>query len=96
MALAAALGVVANRVPVTLGPSLLIALVLGFIIGSGVFGLPQNMPADAGAGVILFAIAIYIGLVASVGGRRAVIGSMEQIKALLSGVTGSEACVGAD
>ncbi len=36
-----------------LGLSLLVALVVGSIIGSGVFGLPQNMAAGAGAGAIL-------------------------------------------
>lgn len=36
-----------------LGLSLLIALVVGSIIGSGIFGLPQNMTAGAGAGAIL-------------------------------------------
>lgn len=33
--------------------SLLVALVVGSIIGSGIFGLPQNMAAGAGAGAIL-------------------------------------------
>lgn len=37
----------------TLGLGLLIALVVGSIIGSGIFGLPQNMAAGAGAGAIL-------------------------------------------
>lgn len=32
---------------------LLIALVVGSIIGSGIFGLPQNMAAGAGAGAVL-------------------------------------------
>jgi len=32
---------------------LLVALVVGSIIGSGIFGLPQNMAAGAGAGAIL-------------------------------------------
>ena len=36
-----------------LGLSLLIALVVGSIIGSGIFDLPQNMAAGAGAGAIL-------------------------------------------
>lgn len=36
-----------------LGAGLLIALVVGSIIGSGIFGLPQNMAAGAGAGAIL-------------------------------------------
>ena len=36
-----------------LGLSLLIALVVGSIVGSGIFGLPQNMAAGAGAGAIL-------------------------------------------
>ena len=35
-----------------LGLSLLIALVVGSIVGSGIFGLPQNMAAGAGAGAI--------------------------------------------
>jgi arginine:ornithine antiporter/lysine permease len=33
--------------------SLLIALVVGSMIGSGIFSLPQNMAASAGAGAIL-------------------------------------------
>jgi arginine:ornithine antiporter / lysine permease len=37
----------------TLGLGLLIALVVGSIIGSGIFGIPQNMAAGAGAGAIL-------------------------------------------
>ena len=37
----------------TLGLSLLIALVVGSIVGSGIFGLPQNMASGAGAGAIL-------------------------------------------
>ena len=37
----------------TLGFGLLTALVVGSIIGSGIFGLPQNMAAGAGAGAIL-------------------------------------------
>jgi arginine:ornithine antiporter / lysine permease len=36
-----------------LGLGLLTALVVGSIIGSGIFGLPQNMAAGAGAGAIL-------------------------------------------
>ncbi|MCJ7799667.1 MAG: arginine-ornithine antiporter [Polaromonas sp.] len=39
--------------PGKLGLSLLMALVVGSIIGSGIFGLPQNMAAGAGAGAIL-------------------------------------------
>ena len=37
----------------TLGFGLLTALVVGSIIGSGIFGLPQNMAAGAGASAIL-------------------------------------------
>jgi arginine:ornithine antiporter / lysine permease len=36
-----------------LGLNLMVALVVGSIIGSGIFGLPQNMAAGAGAGAIL-------------------------------------------
>ena len=36
-----------------LGLTLLVALVVGALIGSGIFGLPQNMAAGAGAGAIL-------------------------------------------
>ena len=36
-----------------LGLTLLIALVVGSIVGSGIFGLPQNMAAGAGAGAIV-------------------------------------------
>ena len=39
--------------PGTLGLGLLVALVVGSIIGSGIFGLPQNMAAGAGAGAIV-------------------------------------------
>ena len=44
---------VAAPVPGKLGLGLLVALVVGSIIGSGIFGLPQNMAAGAGAGAIL-------------------------------------------
>jgi arginine:ornithine antiporter/lysine permease len=37
---------------------LLVALVVGSIIGSGIFGLPQNMAAGAGAGAILIGWAV--------------------------------------
>ena len=37
----------------TLGLGLLVALVIGSIVGSGIFGLPQNMASSAGAGAIL-------------------------------------------
>lgn len=43
----------ATRSTGTLGLGLLVALVVGSIIGSGIFGLPQNMAAGAGAGAIL-------------------------------------------
>jgi arginine:ornithine antiporter/lysine permease len=39
--------------PQRLGLGLLVALVVGSIVGSGIFGLPQNMAAGAGAGAIL-------------------------------------------
>ncbi len=42
----------------TLSLSLLIALVVGSIIGSGIFGIPQNMAAGAGAGAIMIGWAI--------------------------------------
>jgi arginine:ornithine antiporter/lysine permease len=42
----------------TLGLGLLVALVVGSIIGSGIFGLPQNMAAAAGPGAILIGWAI--------------------------------------
>ncbi len=45
-------------VPGTLGLGLLVALVVGSIIGSGIFGLPQNMAAGAGAGAIVIGWAI--------------------------------------
>jgi arginine:ornithine antiporter/lysine permease len=44
---------IAARAPGTLGLGLLVALVVGSILGSGIFGLPQNMAAGAGAGAIL-------------------------------------------
>ncbi|MEQ1537036.1 MAG: arginine-ornithine antiporter [Burkholderiaceae bacterium] len=37
----------------SLNLSLLVALVVGSVIGSGIFGIPQNMAAGAGAGAIL-------------------------------------------
>lgn len=43
----------ATQAPPKLGLSLLVALVVGSILGSGIFGLPQNMAAGAGAGAIL-------------------------------------------
>ena len=43
----------ATRTTGTLGLGLLVALVVGSVIGSGIFGLPQNMAAGAGAGAIL-------------------------------------------
>ena len=43
----------AEAAPNKLGLGLLVALVVGSIIGSGIFGLPQNMAAGAGAGAIL-------------------------------------------
>ncbi len=42
----------------TLSLGLLIALVVGSILGSGIFGIPQNMAAGAGAGAILIGWAI--------------------------------------
>jgi arginine:ornithine antiporter / lysine permease len=42
----------------SLGLGLLVALVVGSIIGSGIFALPQNMAAGAGAGAILIGWAI--------------------------------------
>lgn len=41
-----------------LGLGLLVALVVGSILGSGIFGLPQNMAAGAGTGAILIGWAI--------------------------------------
>lgn len=48
----------ASKVTGTLGLALLVALVVGSTIGSGIFGLPQNMAAGAGAGAILIGWAI--------------------------------------
>ncbi len=42
-----------SRLQSKLPLSLLVALVVGSILGSGIFGLPQNMAAGAGAGAIL-------------------------------------------
>ena len=42
-----------KKEPGKLGLGLLVALVVGSILGSGIFGLPQNMAAGAGAGAIL-------------------------------------------
>lgn len=44
--------------PGRLGLGLLVALVVGSIIGSGIFGLPQNMAAGAGTGAIVIGWAI--------------------------------------
>lgn len=44
---------VAAASPSQLSLGLLTALVVGSIIGSGIFGLPQNMAAGAGAGAVL-------------------------------------------
>ena len=52
-AAAAAAPVAASTAERKLGLGLLTALVVGSIIGSGIFGLPQNMAAGAGAGAIL-------------------------------------------
>jgi arginine:ornithine antiporter / lysine permease len=49
---------VATRNSDKLGIGLLVALVVGSIVGSGIFGLPQNMAAGAGAGAILIGWAI--------------------------------------
>ena len=50
---AAALVAAPSRLQSKLPLSLLVALVVGSILGSGIFGLPQNMAAGAGAGAIL-------------------------------------------
>jgi arginine:ornithine antiporter / lysine permease len=44
--------------PGRLGLGLLVALVVGSIIGSGIFGLPQNMAAGVGTGAIVIGWAI--------------------------------------
>lgn len=49
---------VAPRSSAKLGLGLLVALVVGSIIGSGIFGLPQNMAAAAGPGAILIGWAV--------------------------------------
>jgi arginine:ornithine antiporter/lysine permease len=43
----------ASEKPTLLGLPLLVALVVGSIIGSGIFGLPQNMATGAAAGAIV-------------------------------------------
>ena len=48
-----AAGTKATPAPARLGLGLLVALVVGSIVGSGSFGLPQNIAAGAGAGAIL-------------------------------------------
>jgi arginine:ornithine antiporter / lysine permease len=53
-----AASVAATRATGTLDLGLLVALVVGSILGSGIFGLPQNMAAGAGAGAILIGWAI--------------------------------------
>jgi len=47
-----------NSTKGSLGVALLVALVVGSTIGSGIFGLPQNMAAGAGAGAILIGWAV--------------------------------------
>ncbi|MBC7619317.1 MAG: amino acid permease, partial [Candidatus Saccharibacteria bacterium] len=42
-----------ENTPARLGIKLLVALVVGSTLGSGIFGLPQNMAAGAGAGAVL-------------------------------------------
>jgi arginine:ornithine antiporter/lysine permease len=42
-----------SAAPAQLGIKLLIALVVGSTLGSGIFGLPQNMAAGSGAGAVL-------------------------------------------
>ncbi len=44
---------VAQSATAKLGFALLVALVVGSILGSGIFGLPQNMANGAGAGAVL-------------------------------------------
>lgn len=51
-------GAIANAPATRLGFSLLVALVVGSILGSGIFGLPQNMANGAGAGAIMIGWAI--------------------------------------
>ena len=48
----------ARRTSSALGLGLLVALVVGSIVGSGIFGLPQNMAAGAGAGAIVIGWAV--------------------------------------
>ena len=55
---AAAASPSATQSTAKLGLGLLVALVVGSIIGSGIFGLPQNMAAGAGAGAIVIGWAI--------------------------------------
>ena len=55
---ATAAGATSARPAGPLGLGLLVALVVGSIIGSGIFGLPQNMAAGAGAGAIVIGWAI--------------------------------------
>ncbi|WP_395668978.1 arginine-ornithine antiporter [Rhodoferax sp.] len=45
----------APNTPARLGLGLLVALVVGSVLGSGIFGLPQNMARGAGAGAVLIA-----------------------------------------
>ncbi len=47
-----------KNAPDKLGITLLVALVVGSTLGSGIFGLPQNMAASAGAGAVLLGWAI--------------------------------------
>ena len=46
-------GAIANVPAKRLGFSLLVALVVGSVLGSGIFGLPQNMANGASAGAVL-------------------------------------------
>ena len=49
----ASTGTVAKAPAGRLGFKLLVALVVGSVVGSGIFGLPQNMAHGAGAGAVL-------------------------------------------
>lgn len=82
----------ATQVPGTLGLVLLVALVVGPILGSGIFGLPQNMGAGAGAlGHFYPAFGEGNTLAAIVGASIVLWGSVysDRIEAMLSGNAGT-------
>lgn len=82
--------IVATEKPAgTLSLGLLVALVVGSILGSGIFGLPQNMASSAGAGAILMGCGVLV--IATGGGGIPVARSLDG-----PGLVGVEAVIDKD